>query len=211
MNEDDGVAAGCKAGARSRNFHVHTALLAAAPLGNVLFGDDGVFDLDWRFLRSEVTDNFSTIAACGEVTDVSYLIVVGDGDISWSDGQATNSVAALQTVITRRYGESHVRPVPVAPEAVVAAAEKTKFRWRIDCNDVESYTAFRIKVSQAAAQVDDSGLLRLPARQPDGTYLYEAMIPSGSNDWKIACFNSKFSDDNESYYTNGIPFTVYGE
>ena len=190
---------------------IETDVRSCLTEADILACNENAFDLDWSNLRSEVTSNFGTLAACGNVTDVSYLIVVGDGSVAWEDALATNTVAALQTVITRKYGEDSFRPTPVSPVTYMSFSGKTRFRWKIDYNDDEAYTAFRIKVSQAATLVYDSGLVRLPARHLDGTYLYEARIPSGSNDWKIACFNSKFSDENDTYYTNGIPFTVIGE
>ena len=189
---------------------IETDVRSCLTEADILVGNENAFDLDWANLRSEVTSNFGTLAACGNVTDVSYLIVVGDGSVAWDDATATNTVAALQTVITRKYGETHVVPTPIAPGTaggeIVQSANPT-FKWKMDCPADEAYTAFRIQVSGEAGTVYDSGVTLAPSKV-DGAYVWAAPLYVGDKTlsgkvfenkaaytWKVSMYNSKFTED----------------
>lgn len=170
------------------------------------------FDLDWNDLYTEVVNNWDTIAALEgeEVRRISYLIVVGDGLAAWSDATSTNEVVALPTVITRHFGERQVKPSLMSAEP---NGGKVKVGWRMDCPFEEGYTAFRIVVTSGGLSVFDSQ--KFYAMPINGQNLYSHTLnhtfDAGTYDWKIAAFNSKYSQDTANYYTNGVPFTVAGE
>ena len=174
-------------------------------------GANDVFDLDWEHLRTEVAENFAVRAALAgeELTSVTYLIVVGEGAVEWESSQDTTVVKALDQVIVRRFGESRIKPEPLGP---VVRRGKVTLSWKVDCPDLIAYTAFRAKIYSGETDVHDTGLVRMPAMWPDGTYKWTIPAPlsSGTYGWKVAAYNSKFSNEVESAYTNGVPFTVQG-
>ena len=177
------------------------------------------FDIDWDDL-SGILDEVRE--ACGVVTNVSYLVVVGDGDVDWNDFDTSNTVYALKTVITRKFGRTRVTPVAVAPgaqvEEIVHGANPT-FKWTMNCPEEEGYTAFNVQVLNGGKVVYDSGKRLAPPRNDKGEYVWEAPLYVGDKTnegevfenkrtytWKVEMYNAKFS--NEAAYSNAGRFLM---
>lgn len=189
---------------------------------DILDGSENAFDLDWATLyRDIINDGAVRRAIGGEVTRMCYLIVVGDGDVGWDLATSTNVVKALPTAIVRKFMFGHdlhgaveyhgrAKPSPLTP---TVQGSRVSLMWKMDHPDAEYYTAYRAKVLSGGTEVHDTGLFRNPARWDDGSFHWTITnaIPSGTYNWKIAAYNSKFSNEQTSAYTNGVPFTVTGE
>ncbi|MBO7684092.1 MAG: LamG domain-containing protein [Kiritimatiellae bacterium] len=176
------------------------------------------FDIDWEYFSGEVAN--SGVSAFYPVVEADYLVVIGDGPVSWSSSSDTNTVVTASTqVIKRRFDESRVLPVPVsavsvspvsAASGVVNSANPT-FTWKIGSGTNATYTAFRIQVTNDTETIYDSGIRRAPARDEDGAYRWTApiyaddMTPDGkvfanksSYGWRVAMYNAKFRSDEYS-------------
>jgi len=185
--------------------------------GDFLAG--GKFDIDWDRLESEVYNNFDVRLAGLEVTNMTYVVVIGDGDIEYySDIDDAHTVYAHPYTVTRRFEVDHTPPtaVSVNGDSICRVAQPT-FRWRIDNEDPwasaygTTYTAFKIKVRDLAGnEVYDSGYQRMPAADSTGVYSWTAPLyvgcpsPSGSHrvfnnledyTWQVFTYNAKFKTD----------------
>lgn len=169
----------------------------------------GALDLDWEKLNADVVNNFSVMRGGLSVTNVAYLVVIGDGKTYWDTSSDTNSVpAVLDRVVERRYEFRRTRPAPVGSSLARGVAS---FSFRIDGEEPavsrhgSSYTACRVRVRRAGASADawTSGVRRLPAKDPaSGVYTLSSSDPaltnalaSGSCTWSAALYNAKFADD----------------
>ena len=178
---------------------------------------DGGFDLDWANLRSEIIDNGSVREACGgQVTSMTYLVVVGDGPADWHTMKADGyEVSALTTLIRREFTASRTTPKALSPgddNQVVMSASPT-FRWSIDGDETAGYTAFKVQVKNAAKElVYDSGLQPMPPRLRDNagnvSYSWQAPLCVGDKTtlgkvfanhtnytWQVSAYNAKFTSD----------------
>ena len=168
------------------------------------------FDIDWDELKG-ILSNRHVIAACGNATNVNYMVVIGDGPHTWTTSPETNYVVkACGIAITRRFGFKRASPIPKSP---IVRGSSVTLVWETASPDIEGYTAFRAKIMSGATEIHDTGLFRNPTKWGDGYYHWTVTnaIPTGSYSWKIAAYNSKFSDELEDAYTNGAPFTVIGD
>jgi len=178
---------------------------------------DAVLDLDWEYLRAEVIDNASVRAACGaQVTNVTYLVVVGDGPAEWHTTTAVAyEVSALQTLIRRNYSATRTVPNALSPgddNQVVVDASPT-FRWSIAGDDLTGYTAFKVQVKNASGEmVYDSGVQPMPSRLCDNegnlsyewtpalyvgdkTTLGKVFENNADYTWRVSAYNAKFTSD----------------
>lgn len=168
----------------------------------------GALDLDWEKLQSDVVGNRQVIRYGCAVTNVAYLVVIGDGKVYWESIADTNSApVVLDRVIERRYSLRRTRPTPVGSSLARGVAS---FSFRIDDDPAvarygQSYTACKVRVRRVGASVDvwTSGVLRLPARDP-ATDVYTLSsadaaltdaLASDSCTWSAAIYNSKFAND----------------
>ena len=195
---------------------IETDVRSCLTEADFLVGNES-FDIDWDDL-SDVLDDVRE--ACGIVTNVSYLVVIGDGDADWNDFDTSNTVYALNTVITRKFGRSRVKPVAVAPgatgEEIVRSANPT-FKWTMACPEEEGYTAFRIQVTNVLGEVVyDSDLQSVPPRNDKSQYVWSAPLFVGDRTltgkvfenkkvygWKVAMYNAKFSQESNAGYNSG--------
>ena len=189
---------------------------------DILGVSENAFDLDWKSLYRDIIDDGGVRRAIGgEVTRMCYLIVVGDGDVGWDYATSTNVVKALPTAIVRKFMSrndghgaveyhEHAKPSPLTP---TVQGSHVTLMWKMDHPDSEYYTSYRAKILSGGTEVHDTGLFRNPARWDDGSFHWTITnaIPSGTYNWKIAAYNSKYSNEQTSAYTNGVPFTVTGE
>jgi uncharacterized protein (DUF2141 family) len=157
------------------------------------------------------------------ITNVQYMVVIGDGPITWERG-GTNVVNALSTLITRRFDRKRARPVAVAVDGLQYAARPT-FTWRMNGEEDfvsrygSSYTAFRLQVmdtNATATVIYDSGIRRAPVCAANGNFTWTAPICAGSllkdgfsfgtigrYRWRVSMYNSKFRSDYWSAQNNG--------
>ena len=189
------------------------------------FLQDGSYDIDWTdsFTAKVANENGETrnsdygniaqvVGAGTTITNIEYLVVIGDGPATWERGDDTNTVVTARVDrIVRRFDYVRARPVPVALEGVQYSARPT-FKWRMSGEDElvsrfgSSYTAFRLQVlNRGSAVVYDSGLLRAPKIDADGNFTWTAPICAGSMigngqsfdttgrySWQVTMYNAKF-------------------
>ena len=168
---------------------------------------NGVFDLDWEKLRDKVLDSRNVQLTVGNVTNVSYLVVVGEGKTCWDDASDTNSCPRiLDCVLERRFTRTQPVAVPYSPAkegSIVYAAHPT-FSWTITDEDDDRYdgcTAFDIQILEADSDtvVWESGTQLLPPRDSKGRYVWAAPVyvvddlePSVNYRWRVSVMNAKF-------------------
>lgn len=169
----------------------------------------GALDLDWDRLKPDVLDSFDVQNCGAPVTNVAYLVVIGDGKPAWdTDTDVRSCPRILDRVIERRFEFRRTRPTPVGSSLSGGVAS---FSFRIDGEEGAvakwgtSYTAFKVRVRRAGASSDawTSGVRRLPAKDPtSGVYSFASADPALTNalstagcTWQAALFNAKFSDD----------------
>ena len=170
--------------------------------GDVL--DDSNFDLDWEYFGSEVLSN-SRVRQLGlPVTNVIYRIVLGNGSIESTENSTNNM---LSVAVSRRFDASRTIPTPVSPVngRTVYSARPT-FEWSM--GEINSYTAFKVRISSGGSVVYDSGVQPAPARNGRGNYEWTApvcansmtssgkMFSSTNNyTWAVTMYNSKYQSD----------------
>ena len=205
------------------------------------FLGEGMFDVDWTDSFTEKVASASgttrgTDGAAGNlaqvigdgtsVTNIQYLVVIGDGAATWERG-GTNVVSALSTQITRRFDRARATPVAVSVDGLQYAARPT-FKWRLEGEEElvsrigSSYTAFKLQVKNAEGTVIyDSGLRRAPVRDKDGNFTWTAPICAGSllkggllyettgtYSWQVSMYNAKFRSDSWSAPNGASVFTT---
>ena len=197
------------------------------------FLNDGAFDIDWTdSFTNKIANKWGvtlnatvreTLKRSGDdsasITNIQYLVVVGDGDANWGRGDGSNTVSALSTLLTRRFDKQRARTVAVAVDGLQYAARPT-FTWRMEGEDERvsrygsSYTAFKLQVMDAAGDevYYDSGLLPAPATDKNGNFVWTAPICAGSllkgkdgkahfydttgrYSWQVSMYNAKFRSD----------------
>lgn len=184
-------------------------------------------DIDWDGFRTNIVLATPARALRLPVSEVTYLVVVGDGD-DWaiSSSVENQSVAAYRNVITRRYEPSYDEkgyPItrratakPVDTELLLNVSRPT-FRWTIEGEDEKtkafgsSYTAFALRVQDAASNtVYSTGARRMPGPDQYGVYSFTPEAYAGcelqtlSNyTWQVALLNAKYHDfeRDESYWS----------
>ena len=178
------------------------------------FLDANAFDIDWGTMTDEIVDE-NGVAIKGvkdaalKVTNMTYLVVVGDGAKDFRGSDDTNATVYVAGVISRRFELTRHVPKIVSPTtgAYVYGARPT-FRWAIPDEEPwaarfgSTYTAFRIQISKAnGGSVYDSGIRRAPAQTEKGVFEWTAeafagdQLPVGSYTWKVSMYNAKFRSD----------------
>jgi len=200
------------------------------------FLNDGAFDIDWTddFNRTVAGSNGATVNSTlvgtlgsgSSITNIQYLVVVGDGDANWGRGDGTNTVYALSTLITRRFDRTRATPVAVAVDGLQYAARPT-FTWRMEGEDERvarfgsSYTAFKLQVRKGDTVIYDSGIRRAPVTDANGNFVWTAPICAGSllqdnafygttdsYNWRVTMYNAKFRTDSWSAQNGASVFTT---
>jgi len=217
------------------------------PEGRTLFTEldtlnDKMYDLDWTssFTAKVAGDSGVTRGADGaagnvaqvigsgtSVTNIQYMVVVGDGPATWPRG-GSNVVEALPNMIVRRFDYARATPVPVAVDGIQYSARPT-FKWRMSGEEGlpsrfgSSYTAFRLQVrtSSGNSVVYDSGIQRTPPQDADGNFAWTAPLcagsmlangavydPEGSYNWQVTMYNAKFRSNSWSAQNGASVFTT---
>lgn len=183
---------------------------------------DGVYDIDLDGFVVSILNNGNVRDAVGDVTAVKYRLVFGkEGPVGReSNLDTTTVVRAFSTLVERRYEPLNARTLPtqLACDAIQHVARPT-FRWRLDEPGTVkgyasssslfgcSYTAFQIEIADAATGtvVYDSGLVRTPAKNAKGEFVWTAPVSAGDQTalgrlyaktgnwkWRVAMYNAKF-------------------
>lgn len=166
------------------------------------FLGDGQFDIDWDYLQSEVL-NASGVATAGlAISNMTYLVVIGDGPTSFRGTLGTNTtVNAMSTMITRRF--EVMRHKPVAENVAIVEGDRPVLKWSIPDEDPwakkygTSYTAFRFQVLEAngSTVVSTSSVHRLPPQDANEFFTWIPPDDIGATvgrKWRIVMYNSKY-------------------
>jgi hypothetical protein len=163
----------------------------------------GAFDLDWEKLKDEVVDYRGVQLAGCPVTNVAYLVVIGDGKTCWWSDTDTNSCPKiLDRVIERRYSLAQAATAPVDTNATFRTTRPT-LKWKVDAEDspYTGYTCFQLRLMDAGgATLWTSDTTLLPHEGADGVYAWR--LPSAASShlaagttykWRVSVMNSKFN------------------
>ena len=204
------------------------------------FLGDGMFDIDWtdsftakvatlsgttRGVDGAAGNIAGTIGSGTSITNMAYLVVIGDGDAMWERGTATNAVNAHQIMITRCFDRARARPVAVAMSGMdgIQYSARPTFTWRMDGEEEHvgrygsSYTAFKLQVRQNDSSntvIYDSGIQRAPVTDAQGNFTWTAPICVGSMitngliyatssnyNWQVIMYNAKFRSDGREFWS----------
>ena len=180
------------------------------------FVGDGEFDIDWATLKDEVRDPLAGYNYA--VTNMSYLVVIGNGPCGFSRYYATNEsdrVTALKTVVTRRFEKVRSAPKAIGlKEGSILHGARPTFVWSMPNEEAyakrfgSSYTAFRIQVVDADENklVWTSDVMRAPAQDAEGRFVWTAPLyagdqtanvmptfkKAGNYQWRVAMYNAKY-------------------
>lgn len=181
----------------------------------------GAFDLDWgEDFTNDVIHNSDVRGKIGDVTSVTYRIVLGNGSINPNE---TNNVAAV--AISRNFdGASNRKLAEPLDLGTIETAARPTLAWKITgtSNDktaykgaYNSYPVFEAKIYDAnGTLVYKSGFVSVTAGTIDENNVYRwaptiavgDLVPSTRQVFKngehytytVALYNSKFQDDNDS-------------
>ena len=197
------------------------------------FLGEGEFDLDWATLKTEVR---TPLAGAGyQVTNVSYLVVIGNGPTGFDRSYATNAadrVTALGTLITRRFDVNWAAPKAIGlKDGAILRGARPTFVWSMPNESAyakrfgTSYTAFRIELLNKdtdelvwvsdvtrAPQPNAKGEFEwtAPVYAGDQTDLGQVLAKAGNYQWCVAMYNAKFkpTDDLVDAWSNIAEFSV---
>ncbi|HBO98703.1 MAG TPA: hypothetical protein DD637_02535, partial [Verrucomicrobia bacterium] len=170
-------------------------------------------DLDWEYLAKDIAAESGLSAL--EVTSVWYRVVMGNENLATA-ALASNNV--MSVLISRNfdsaYGYELAKPVILTSGDV--KTPQPMFKWRLQTDGLNTYTAFRAWVYAADGQtlVWDSDYQPMPPRVYDSklgchTYTWRpplyagALLPDGSGvfengknyQWKLEVYNAKFNPE----------------
>ena len=165
-------------------------LLEGSFLGN------GAFDIDWAYLKSEVCDHLS-VQNYG-ITNMTYLIVVGDGPAGFSRYYQTNAsdrVSVLMSdegshpiFVTRRFERNWSKPKAIGlAEGGILHGSRPTFVWSMPDEEAyakrfgTSYTAFRIQLANKTTGdlIWVSDVMRAPVQDKAGRFSWTAPLYAG--------------------------------
>ena len=222
-----------------------------ATLSELDFLLDEQFDIDWTDSFTEKVATLSgithgsegtagniaqTIGSGTSITNISYMVVIGEGPATWERDSDTNSVNALAVAdgvaeynvkrIVRRFDYTRARPVAVSVEGIQYSARPT-FTWRMEGEEElvkrygSSYTAFKLQVRKGSTIIYESPMLRAPATDANGNFRWTAPICAGnmykegqlfdttdSYNWQVSMYNAKFRTDSWSASNGASVFST---
>ena len=192
------------------------------------------FDIDWNGFSKYI--NVSDVhAAVGNITAVKYRLVFGsDGPVGRASNLADeiSPVRAFPYLIERRFDLDWTAPRcegvigggGLDPAGVVYTAHPT-FVWSMP-NEGQSarakhftttYTAFRIRIFEGTDEIYNSGIVRAPAQDDQGRFVWTAPISVGNQtpqgkifknsttfSWKVVMYNAKFQPGGSEPFGSGV-------
>ena len=199
-------------------------------LNEVDFLGPDSFDIDWGTMTGEIVDESGTpvdavARAALDVTNMTYLVVVGDGPKDFRGSEDTNHVVTVAGVISRRFDRAWTAPRcegvigggDLVPAGIVYTAHPT-FVWSMPNESTwakrfgSSYTAFKIRIFEknGTDPIYDSGVVRAPVQDVKGRFVWTAPISVGEQtpqgkifrnsaeyDWTVVMYNAKFQPGGE--------------
>lgn len=160
---------------------------------NQFFDIDGYLVEDVRHLH--IPEN--------ELTNVTYLVVVGNGPVSIQfvepgEEISVTNVAALPILLERRHDPFRKKPIPVSSRSTDSG---TVFNFRIPRGDQVAwefgcpYTSCRVRVYNGSSTVYDSGPMILPIKDSLGVYTLRTSQTFSAQGltWKVCLHDSKFN------------------
>jgi len=193
--------------------------------GDFLSADD--FDLDWSEFRAKVLNNSTVRAAELPVNKVVYRVYRKEVDLEREvEKSYTNKMPFVE--IVREFGANRATAVPVAPgeDSTIYYGGQPTFRWTVEGERPDTYTAFAIKVMDASGEVWNSGTQMLPPKNSKGEYVWTAPLYAGDQTslgkvfgscanykWSVIMYNSKFQSNETKDWSAARTFRVniYGE
>lgn len=188
------------------------------------------FDVDWDRFNAEIIKNNTVSGAMGSsmyVTNVSYLVVIGEGKSCFESQSDTSEITASKYIVTRRFDLTCAKPV-IASEPVILYGARPTFTWSMPGESKwakqygSSYTAFRIRiVDEDGAVVWDSGISRAPNMNSLGQFVWTApvcvgqklssgktFLPDASYRWRVSMYNAKFSTESSTMWSDDAAFST---
>ena len=190
--------------------------------GDFLAADD--FDLDWSGFKAKVLNDSTVRAAELPVNKVVYRVYGKEVDLV-REVEKTNTNKMPFVEIVREFGKNRATAVPVAPgeDSTIYYGGQPTFRWTVEGDRPDTYTAFAIKVVDASGEVWNSGTQMLPPKNSKGEYVWTAPLYAGDQTplgkvfgscanykWSVTMYNSKFQSDSWSAERN-FRVNIYGE
>ena len=187
------------------------------------FVSDGEFDLDWAGFQEKVMGHY-IVGEGLPVRKVVYRAYMQTVDVRYEiDITNTNKLPFVE--IVREFGDIRANAVPVAPgeDSTIYFGGQPTFRWKIEGDRPDTYTAFAIKVTDESGEVWNSGIRMLPPRNANGEYVWMAPLYAGDQTslgkvfgscanykWSVTVYNSKFRSDSWSDGRN-FRVNIHGE
>lgn len=183
----------------------------------------GDYDLDWSGFSDSVLGNVTVGAARLPVNRVVYRAYFKNVDIV---DEVVNSNGTPYVEFVREFGETRAKAIPVAPlnSSSVFYGNRPTFKWTIDGERSDTFTAFKIRVMSGSEEVWNSGFHMLPPRNPSGEFEWTAPLYVGDRiangktfggrdnyTWSVSVYNSKYQSDEWSDDSNTrFRMNVYG-
>ncbi|MBO5642418.1 MAG: LamG domain-containing protein [Kiritimatiellae bacterium] len=195
------------------------------------FLGNGQFDIDWAKFNAEVMNNKYVADAFNynalNITNVSYLVVIGEGKSSFESEDDMEEIAASKFLVTRRFDRICATPQLDNVSQIVYGARPT-FKWSMPGESVwakqfgSTYTAFRLQITDSSdGLVWDSGICRAPQMNSVGQFVWTAPICAGeklangktfltdsSYKWRVSMYNAKFSTESTTKWSSYSTFAT---
>ena len=167
------------------------------------------FDLDWSGFESKVLNNSTVRAAELPVNKVVYRVYRKEVDLE-REVEKTNTNKMPFVEIVREFGGSRATAVPVSPgeDHTIYYGGQPTFRWKVEGDRPDTYTAFAIQVKDGSSEIWNSGTQMLPPKNSKGEYVWTAPLYVGDQvgngrvfgsqnnySWSVTMYNSKYQDD----------------
>ena len=191
------------------------------------FLDDNSFDIDWANLDTEVLRASGVQGLLGSIseggvrraalTNMCYLVVIGEGKVSFNGASDAGELNAFRYVVERRFDLNRAKPALDVQPTVVYSARPT-FTWSMPDENPwtakygSSYTAFKLQILDSADNVVwDGGMRRAPATDEAGRFTWTAPVCAGgftqsakvlepgvAYKWRVSMYNAKYTNDDWS-------------
>ena len=156
---------------------------------------DGDYEFDWLDFKTDVLNSPMVSKGNMNVTSVVYRLFYQP------IANPTAATASNYVEIVRTFGKTHPVAIPSNANAVHYTARPV-FRWRLNDADVDSVTAFSIRILDASNKaVWTSGIRTMPPRGVNGeyewiapAYVKDSLENAANYAWQISLHNAKFQD-----------------
>ena len=172
------------------------------------FLSDAEFDIDWTNFADEVLDNVTVSRYDLPVTSVVYRVYSSPVNIDQEAILASN--ATPYVAFSRDFGLTRAVANPVSPgeDSTILYGAQPTFRWQMEGEMPDSFTAFAIQIKSGSEVIWNSGTQIAPPRNYDGEYVWKAPLYVGDQTplgkifgntnnytWAVTMYNSKYQGD----------------